>query len=82
MKTAKEREESAHLAGAEAEAIGVGEEVGEVEEFGRQLLHVARVHQAVVPGGGNAAEQPVRVVKPAPLPSTPPCTVNNVQSCE
>ena len=59
--------ENADLAGAQAEAVGVGEEIGEVEELGRQLLHITSIHQAVAPSGGNAAEQPVRVVKAAPL---------------
>jgi len=58
-----------NLALAQAEAVSVDQEVGQVEELRGQLLDVAAIHQAILPCSCNAAKQPVCMVKPATLPS-------------
>ncbi len=52
-----------HLAHAQVVAVRVCEELRQVVELGDELLDVTAAAQAVAPGGGHAAEQPVRMVK-------------------
>ena len=54
------------------EAISIDQEVGQVEELGGQLLDVAAVNQAVLPGGRHAGKQSVRMVEPPALLCTRP----------
>ena len=56
-----------HLSSAEVEAVGVGQEICLVVEFGHQLLDIAAALQAVGPGGGHIVEQPVCVVESVSL---------------
>lgn len=68
--TAQRKHGGADLAGAKVEGIAVQQELRLVEELRHQLLDVAGVVQAVVPGGGYVVEQPVGMVEAPSLPFT------------